>query len=885
MRFRNGNRIRTQGSLISTLLAVMAATLWLLVGCSTAQEAAQDPIVALSKGSYEVAIPALEKRLAQVPGDEAVFSALVRGYLETGKYTEADALARKFVAANKASAGAHAAVGESLAVSGKYREAAEEFRQASELGKGDVKIRADLRRAEMLDAVGDKDASSKLFEGVVSAYEDEEKSTAASETAAAMALAHLGRFKEANEVILDAIDSDKSYIEAHIFGGELFTSKYQYADASEFFRDALQLNPNSARAYLGTAQNRRIEGAEETRTALARALKINPNYVEAKVLSASLDLESESYASASATLDSALKINPNSVDAHSVRAALYFLQNRTQEFDGEVKATLAINPKAGELYETLSHFASITRQYSQGVEFSRRAIALEPDLWASHLSLGNGLLRLGQIDEGRAEVEKAFEGDPFNVWAKNTLDLLDSLKEYPEVTRGMFVIKASEKESAAISAYAGDLLEEAERTLSAKYKFKPEGPIRVEFFANHEDFAVRTLGVPGLGALGVCFGKVIAQDSASARQPGEFNWGSTLWHEFTHVITLQSTNHLVPRWFSEGLSVYEERRGRPGWGDDWNPAFLRAFSEGRWFKIADLDSGFMRPKRPDDVPLAYFEASQVCEFIAEKYGFDAILEMLRLYKERTKPADVLSRALKVSEADFDKAFAEFIRGKVSNYLKAVEVASKNQGVSQMSKEEVLQQAAANNDNFVLQLRAGSIAQAAGDSQKAIGYLKRSIELFPFQAGAGSAYVLLSQIYEKTGDKAAAAETLANLVKVDENNYEALRHIADLRFDVGDKAGALEALKLAFYVNPFEYAPHAKAGSLYFERKENDLAAREFRMALALNPPNVAEAYYNLARAQFAAGKKADARRSILKSLEAAPGFEDAQELLLQIAKP
>ena len=564
----------------------MAATLWLLVGCTTAAQ--QDPLVELTRGNYDVAIPALEKRLAQAGNDEAVFSALIRGYLETGKYAEADTVSRKFLLANKSNGAAHFAVGEVLSVSGKYREAAEEFRQASELAKNDLKIRADLRRGEMLSAVGEKDAADKLFATVISTYEDEEKSTAVSETAAAMALANLRRFKEANEVILDAIDSDKTYIDAHIFGGELFTSKYQYAEAAEFFRDALQLNSNSARAYLGTARNRRIDGAEETRIALAKALKVNPNYVDAKVLNAALDMESESFSSAAASLDSALKTNPNSTDAHAVRAALYFLQNRTSEFDAEVKTTLAINPKSGDLYETLSHFASITRQYAQGVEFSRRAVALDPDLWASHLSLGNGLLRLGKMDEGRAEIEKAFEGDPFNVWAKNTLDLLDSLKEYPEVARGPFVIKAAEKESDAISAYAGDLLEEAERTLSAKYRFKPEGPIRVEFFANHEDFAVRTLGVPGLGALGVCFGKVIAQDSASARQPGEFNWGSTLWHEFTHVITLQTTNHLVPRWFSEGLSVYEERRGRPGWGDDWNPPFLRAFSEGRWFKIADI---------------------------------------------------------------------------------------------------------------------------------------------------------------------------------------------------------------------------------------------------------------------------------------------------------
>ena len=38
--------------------------------------------------------------------------------------------------------------------------------------------------------------------------------------------------------------------------------------------------------------------------------------------------------------------------------------------------------------------------------------------------------------EGRTELERAFEGDPFNVWAKNTLDLLDSIKEYRDVVRG-----------------------------------------------------------------------------------------------------------------------------------------------------------------------------------------------------------------------------------------------------------------------------------------------------------------------------------------------------------------------------------------------------------------------------------------------------------------
>src|SRR5881396_3872769 len=83
-------------------------------------------------------------------------------------------------------------------------------------------------------------------------------------------------------------------------------------------------------------------------------------------------------------------------------------------------------------------------------------------------------------------------------------------------------------------------------------------------------------------------GLSIAMDSPSARSSGEFNWGSTLWHEFMHVISLQMTEYRIPRWFSEGLSVYEERKARPGWGQDWSLPTLKAYTDGRFAKIVDL---------------------------------------------------------------------------------------------------------------------------------------------------------------------------------------------------------------------------------------------------------------------------------------------------------
>jgi len=74
-------------------------------------------------------------------------------------------------------------------------------------------------------------------------------------------------------------------------------------------------------------------------------------------------------------------------------------------------------------------------------------------------------------------------------------------------------------------------------------------------YRRHADFSVRTVGLAGLGALGVSFGSTLAMDAPSARPPGDFNWGSTAWHELTHAFTLGASGHRVPRWLSEGLSV------------------------------------------------------------------------------------------------------------------------------------------------------------------------------------------------------------------------------------------------------------------------------------------------------------------------------------------
>ena len=837
----------------------------------------------LKHGSYKEAIAVFAALTAKNANDAEATEGLVRAQIETGDYDGAEKRTRDFLNTHPTEASVRIALGEIEFETGRYADAASEFERASRDAKGGIWLRAMMGRAHALRIQGKPDESRAVAQEFVAYYNNNQPKSAEELTAIAEALVIVEKYKDANEVFIDAREADPTFAEAFIGQGELLNEKYNYGEAASLFQDALKINPNGTRALIGLATSRQFESREAQSIAVNKALETNPNCVGALVRRAAIDVESTDYAAANQEVDRAFKVNPNALDAIAVRAAVFFLTDRKAEFDAEIKRALTINPHAGEVFDALAQFAVNTRHYTEAVDFGRRALELSPNLWSARTQLGIQLMRIGRADEGRAELERAFKGDPYNLWAKNTLDLLDSMKDFDETVRGPFLIKSSPMETRTLASYAADLAEEAHKKLTAKYRFTPRAPILVEVFRNHNDFAVRTLGLPGLGALGVCFGTVIAMDSPAARDAGEFNWGSTLWHEFTHVITLEVTDHRIPRWFSEGLSVYEERHAREGWGDKWSLQNLKAIKDGRFVKINDLDAAFTHPKTPDGVTLAYFQASMVCDFVDEKFGFEAILKMLSQYKGGATTVDVLQRVLKLAPADFDSAFKEFISAKTSAWIEALGTGPLHAPAGQTaSKEALLAVLKGKPNDFFANLRLGSIYKTEGDADKAIEYLKRAAELFPYYTGEGNPYLLLTDIYDSKGQKAEAVATLEAFARYNETNAGALAKLARLRLATGDAKSAVETLKKSFYIQPFDASLHKLAGGVYLDLRDPSQAIREFRVEIALAPPDLAEAHYDLARALEASGDHAEARREVLRSLEIAPGFDKAQELLLKL---
>jgi tetratricopeptide (TPR) repeat protein len=89
--------------------------------------------------------------------------------------------------------------------------------------------------------------------------------------------------------------------------------------------------------------------------------------------------------------------------------------------------------------------------------------------------------------------------------------------------------------------------------------------------------------------------------------------------------------------------------------------------------------------------------------------------------------------------------------------------------------------------------------------------------------------------------------------------------------------------LLLAVNPLIPAPYAALGEAGAASGKTSDAIEAYRKLLLLDPPDPAEAHFQLARLLHAqGGSDPEARREVLKALEEAPRFRDAQRLLLDM---
>ncbi len=681
----------------------------------------------------------------------------------------------------------------------------------------------------------------------------------------------LGDLQLANQLFRDAARNNPEDASIRVRWGDLFADTHQDDEAMNLYREALAIDPESEFATLGAARvlvggfddaaNTYLEPllSDSTRDAGARGA--------AWLVVARVSLESSNYSQGFDALNKAEELLEQNdwplLELYALRAAADLLNNVTES--SYTSISLEANPHFGDIYAIPAHFYVITRRYRDAIDLYQKAVDIDPGLAEAHEELGVNLLRDNQMSRARKHLEIAYNEDPFSPKAVNTLRLLDSFENFqlindPETPeKGVLPItfRLHRDEAAIIVPYAARLARDSIEEFTGRYGFELKEPVVVEMYPDHEDFAVRTAGMPGLGILGATFGYVVAMDSPSGRPPEQFQWGTTLWHEMAHVFTLEATDHLVPRWFSEGVSVFEEWRSGPNPGVRIPMTVYSAMKGDRFLPVAELDEGFIRPTYEEQVIVSYMQAGLVCQFIDENYGTDKLRGMLQSFKNGMQTGEAIEAVLGISPSAFDHEFARFVDRDHGDFLSSLD----EWHHAQSSIVELV---------------------AEGQWQDIVTSAEHLISMLPQYVEPDSPYLALARANEELGHHDEAMAALETFWKQGGYAPASLKRLALWLQDAGRTAEAIEAYQSVNMVDPLDQELHGVLGELLLEENRAMEALQEFTIALELDPHDRATAHFRMAKAHHALGNKAESQGQLLLALDVAPNYRPAQRLLLEL---
>jgi tetratricopeptide (TPR) repeat protein len=586
----------------------------------------------------------------------------------TGRYADAEQIAARAAIERPDLRAAAATVrAEALAAQGKLDEAEAAFAEAV---LSPTAFRARALYARLLIERGRVAEAQPLLQELIEAYNHDELGPDRAATLAYVAMA--ARMKrsphDANDAFREAALADRTRVETQLEWAELFLDKRDLRHARESAEEALESNPKSPRAHVLMARLQLLQSYdfEQAEEHLAAALKVNPALVTAHVTRAAMALREMDVAVADKHLDAALAINPNHLEALSVRAAARFLADDAAGFARAKSAVLTRNPRFSRMYSIIADHAEWEHRYPELIEMAQQALAIDPEDPGAHATLAINLLRSGREKEGRPALEEAWKRDRFNAQIFNLLNLYERViaEDYEDFSVEPFTFRMHKEERKVLEPYVPVMMRTAYGIMKQRYGFTPEGPLRLEMYADDEHFSVRTTGMPNVGVQGVCFGKVITAVSPAA---GPFNWGQITWHELAHVFHLQLSKNHVPRWFTEGLAEHETVVARAEWRREEDSALYTAFAQDRVPRLIDLNRAFTQAKSPQALMTAYYLASLSVAYLVERFGWDKMRPMLIAWGEGKRTPEVFTSVLGVSIDAVDRDLRAHLKKRLSRF--------------------------------------------------------------------------------------------------------------------------------------------------------------------------------------------------------------------------
>ena len=663
--------------------------------------------------------------------------------------------------------------------------------------------------------------------------------------------------------------------------GNLALEKNDFALAAKMFAQAAKKFPDDPDVWFGLARAYAPSDAEATRDALTKTFKGNPHHTGAWLLLADAHIDDEDYAAAEECVANALKTNPHQPEAFAYRSVLASLR-------GDDKAAAEARSKALEPWPTnpdvphlIGRKLSQKYRFEEGAALQREALQFDVNYLPAKAQLANDLLRLGHDEEGWKLVEEVNKADPYDVVAYNLTQLREAISKFQTLSSEHFTVRMDPHEAEVYGADVLKLLERAHETITQKYGLDLKEHTIVEIFPNQKDFAIRTFGLPGgAGYLGVCFGHVITANSPASRPNAPSNWESILWHEFTHVVTLTLTKNKMPRWLSEGISVFEERQARGSWGEQMKPRYRAMILGEDLTPVSKLSAAFLKPKTPAHLGFAYYESSLVVEWLTQRWGLE---KMKALLADLAGGMDI-NAALATRFAPIETLDAEFAKHAVAlaNGTGSKLDWTPPKAADFAGEKSIQEFITKNPDNFAALMEQAKKALEAKQWEEAKAPLQKLIELYPDQHDPNSAYAMLARVHRELRESDAEWLVLTRIVELSGDAEDALLRLMQIAVERKDWPKALEYATRDAEIDPLRVEPHLCKARACEATDDKAGAIDAYRTILKLSPPDPSEVHFRLARLLHAASDP-EAKRHVLLALEEAPRFRAALDLLLEIS--
>ncbi|CAN5922277.1 hypothetical protein BH11MYX3_BH11MYX3_03350 [soil metagenome] len=623
----------------------------------------------------------------------------------------------------------------------------------------------------------------------------------------AVAARYTSQFQLSNDAFREAMKLGPQLTDAGVEWADLFLQKYAAPLAEQTLEEVFKINPNHPEAHAAMA-----EVIVETRYDLAAvrhhvdaALAVNPKNARALKVQASISIDQNQWDAAKKTLDTVLATNPQDVEAIGMKATIAWLRDDIRTYDAERKKAFAINPAYAELYRIVARSAVREHRYVEAIELEKEAVKLRPSFYEAMAGAGLGYLRLGMEKEGLEWIEKSWVGDQYNVRTYNTRDLFKTTipKDYSIATTKSFRIRYHNEERPVLSRFLEPTMEKAFADMVRRYGFTPTLPTTLELYADRTDYAIRTVGLPDLGALGVCFGKVI---TAMSPATGDINWGMVLWHELGHVFAIQLSQSRVPRWFTEGLSEYETLIANPSWRRENDADLYGAVANNTLPSIGALNSEFMQPDT-NAVVVAYYQSAVTIEFLVQNFGFPKIVEALKLYAKGKETPEVLQTITGKSIAQLDTEFRAYLEIRLKPYAGTFKLPTR--GLDDVTKLEIAADAAPRDAKARAVVALGYYY--GGDADKAATQAQAALVLDPKQPYAR---YILAEVALHKNDAVKAKQMFISLIADGHDNYDLRTRLAQIAQQDKDNTEVEKQLCAAKKLDPERAYPYQELAELY-----------------------------------------------------------------------